>query len=151
MKSKFTLLLSGGIFGAIAGAAIAMLLSTCCCHRSCPTDHCVLPPDSTGLTHVDTTKANTFFKAYMLTPQSIDTLKAFSINLAQFNAMKLIMQHDSTVHGFRIYMGKDSSVNVRMVVGFGSPEKVDYIYQTSEENSGPCPDVCDLTSPIMDK
>jgi hypothetical protein len=35
------------------------------------------------------------------------------------------------------------------VVGFGSPDHTDDIYVTSDVNSGPCPHVCDETSPAI--
>ena len=145
------MLLSACIVGAIIGAAIVWMLYNCCCHTSCGQKRCVLSPDSTGVKHINVTAANTLFKAYLALPHGVDTVKAFSINLKQFNAMKLILQHDSTVLAFRVYFGMDSLVPVRMVVGFGSPEREDYIYETPAENCGLCPVICDAASPIMAK
>jgi hypothetical protein len=92
-------------------------------------------------------KANDCFKAYYANAISVDSLRGFSISLRQFNAMQMILNNDPTVQGFRIYMGVDSAGPVRLVVGFGSPDH-DVVYETSDENSGPCPHVCDLDSPI---
>ncbi|MCX6303992.1 MAG: hypothetical protein NT040_03400 [Bacteroidetes bacterium] len=94
-------------------------------------------------------EANTYFHTYMNHPDSAIPFKAFSINLEQFNAMKLIANGDTSVHGFRVYMGMDSLTPVRMVVGTGSPDKVRLIYMTEESGSAPCPWLCDVTSPIM--
>ncbi len=109
-------------------------------------------PDTTAIHHIGVKKANTLFKAYLAnTPFVTDTLRAFTINMQQFDAMKLIAYRDSSVHGFRIYMGLDSLTPVRMVVGTGSPDKTDQIYQTTDACSGPCPHICDESSPIMEK
>jgi hypothetical protein len=69
----------------------------------------------------------------------------------RFNAMGQILNSDSTVNGFRIYLGADSipSNQAMMVVGTGSPDKTATIYKTSFSGSGPCPYFCDVSSPIM--
>jgi hypothetical protein len=87
----------------------------------------------------------------MLKPLTVVGLRAFTINFDQFNAMKIIAGRDSTVHGFRIYMGMDKKTPVRMVVGTGSPDKTENIYLTDSDESGPCPEVCDDSGPPSDK
>ncbi|MEI7661389.1 MAG: hypothetical protein WCK34_04295 [Bacteroidota bacterium] len=153
MKNKFTMLLAAFVAGAVIGVLIFWLLCCNCSKHSCCQKQCCMAPDTSGI-HVITAKtANNLFKAYLASSSVIgaDTLKAFTVNLQQFNAMKLIAKHDSSVHGFRIYMGMDSLTSVMMVVGTGSPDKTDYIIQTTDAASGPCPHVCDETSPVVEK
>ena len=71
MKSKFTMLLSACIVGAIIGAAIVWMLYNCCCHTSCGQKRCVLSQDSTGVKHINVTAANTLFKAYLALPHGV--------------------------------------------------------------------------------
>lgn len=151
MKNKTTLLLLTFAAGAIIGAAIVWMLCNCCCKTICCSQNNWIVGDTTKIHLISVKKANTCFKTYLNTPESADTVKAFSINADQFTAMKLIAKSDPTVHGFRIYMGIDSITPVRMVVGTGSPDKVNIIYVTSDVSSGLCPHICDKTSPIMDK
>jgi hypothetical protein len=63
--------------------------------------------------------------------------------------MKIIAARDTSVHGFRIYMGQNGKSQVRVVVGTGSPDKVDNIFVTTDEKSGPCPEVCDDENDIL--
>ena len=64
----------------------------------------------------------------------------------------LILNNDNTVKGFRIYMGATDNAGtqrISMVVGFGSPDHYQSIYAADMEESGPCPFICDETSPIV--
>ena len=137
------------VAGAIIGAAIVWMLCNCCCKTSCCTDQSKVKSDSTGVSPISVETANAYFKAYLNSPISVDTVKAFTVNFEQYNAMKIIAAGDSTVHGFRIYMGVNGQSPVMMVVGTGSPDKVNSILSTPAKNSGPCPYACDKTSPIM--
>ena len=136
------------VAGAIIGAAIVWMLCNCCCKTSCSTQQDNAKSDTTGIRQISVETANSYFRAYMNNPVSVDTVKAFSINAEQFSAMKLIAQSDSTVHGFRIYMGMDSLAAVRIVVGTGSPDRTKTIYVTTDFGSGLCPYICDKSTPI---
>ncbi len=154
MKNKPFLLAFTFIAGAIIGAAIFWMICNYCCHKtscqkSCCEKHCAMVPDTSGIRQIDVPTANGYFRAYLKAPKGVDTLKAFTINLEQFNAMKVIAREDTSVHGFRIYMGLDIKTPIRMVVGTGSPDKTKKIIVTSDVNSGACPDICDKSSPIM--
>jgi hypothetical protein len=152
MKNKFIMLLLALIAGVIIGAAIVWMIFNCCCQRGCGTGQNDNPPPlPPGVQLISVSTANNYFKAYLNSPISVDTLKAFSINADQFAAMKLIEASDTTVHGFRIYMGVDGQNPVRIVVGTGSPDKTNLIYATDDAGSAPCPYLCDDSSPIMDK
>jgi len=150
MKNKMSLLVTVFIVGALIGGAI-LWISCFCFNKFCPRPNHETGQDTTGIYRITVEKANNYFRAYMDTNTiHVDTLKAFTINSEQFVAMQLISS-DTSVHGFRIYMGKDEKGKpVRMVVGTGSPDKVDKIYVTSDEASGPCPFSCDVSSPIME-
>jgi hypothetical protein len=151
MKNKITMLLLSLFAGMIIGAAIVWMLFNCCCKSSCCRHECGVKSDTTGIFQISVQTANTYFKAYLNDFESVDTLKAFSINLQQLNAMNLIAKSDPSVNGFRIYMGIDGKTPVRMVVGTGSPDKTGLIYSTNEVSSGPCPRLCDEASQIMAK
>ena len=154
MKNKFTMWALAFVAGAIVGAAIVWIMCCCCCNKSCThqkTGVIQQNGDSpgSGPTLVTKEKANTCFKAYLTSFVSVDTLKGFAINMRQFNAMQTIVNGNPGVLGFRIYMGMDSLTPVRFVVGFGSPDHVDTVFMTTDENSGPCPHICDTDSPVI--
>lgn len=156
MKSKLPLLIVTFVVGILIGCSIIWLCCGSCNKSSCKAGNCkVCQLDSltSQLTLINTKTAHAYYKLYHSRPDSIETLKGFTINLAQFHAMCMIMNADTsgTLHGFRIYMGADSipSNRVMMVVGTGSPDKYGTIYSTSAENSGPCPLICDSDSPII--
>jgi hypothetical protein len=150
MKNRTTLLILTFAAGAIIGAAIVWMLCICCCKTSCCSHQTSFIGDTTGIRKISVPTANSFFKNYLESPTSVDTLIAFTINAEQYNSMVMIAKSDPTVHGFRIYMGIDSvKTPVMMVVGTGSGDKGNPVYGTSSLNSGPCPRVCDRTSPIV--
>jgi hypothetical protein len=151
MKNKTTILVLTFVAGAIIGAAIVWLLCCNCCKKECVSKPPEVKFDSTGITRITAQKAKLLSQTYMFSPLTVVGLKAFTINFDQFNAMKIIAGRDSTVHGFRIYMGMDKKTPVRMVVGTGSPDKTDDIYLTDSDDSGPCPEVCDDAGPPSDK
>jgi len=137
----------------IGGAAIWFIFCGCCkkhCEYQCHMtkqqgNH---PPPTT----IDTTTAKTYFGNYLISPVSIDQFKAFAVNRTQYDAMTLILNNDNTVKGFRIYMGATDNAGtqrISMVVGFGSPDHYQSIYAADMEESGPCPFICDETSPIV--
>jgi hypothetical protein len=152
MKNKFTWMVLTFLIGALIGGALVWFCYCGCCQKKC--DHmCQYATTQTSKDApklIDVKVANKYFRTYMLKPVSVDTLKAFTINLEQFQAMGRILSEDASVHGFRIYMGADSipSNQVMMVVGTGSPDKTSSIYKTSSADSGPCPFICDVNSPI---
>jgi len=153
------------LVGAVIGVVITCLICCNCndsckksckesCKKSCKEDIVLvqsakdlLPVSGPLLISVDS--ANAYFKCYMKTPLSIDSLKAFSVNLQQLTAMQTLLAHDSTLAGFRIYMGiVGDPTDVNMVVatdGTGN-DKASEIYLTSR--SGPCPIMCDKGGPI---
>ena len=152
MKTKFSTIIVVFILGVVAGGVIAwMSVFFCekCCAHTCPPP----PPPTVNLNRIVLQEAKEAFQRYKKDTSVIrvDTLKAFTINMEQFEAMAQIRKNPN-VHGFRIYMGIDKRMkHTRMVVGTGSPELTDEIYATSDAASGPCPYCCDTESPIMKK
>ena len=135
--------------GVIIGAAIMWMMINCCCQKSCSKDPAVTDNlDSLGVLAIDTIAANNYFKAYYSNATPV-ILKGFTISLKQFSAMKSIAAGDASIGGFRVYLGMNGQAEVRMVVGTGSPDKVQKIYLTDGVGSGPCPNVCDVESPII--
>lgn len=154
MKNNTTKMILLFLAGLIIGGAIVWLCFCCCCNKHCNHQGQIVKPR--GMEHdpvkIDTIVANNYFHNYMFSPVSVDTLKALAINLEQYYAMSMILDADTTVTGFRIYMGATDTTKtadpITMVVGFGSPDHRDGIYSTSKAGSGTCPFICDGSSPI---
>ena len=148
MKNKNHILILAFVAGLIAGSAIVWALCDYCCKKSCSNGNNI-KEDTSAIRKITVKEARQYFLNYLAQPVSLDTLKAFSISDDQFTAMKLIDLGDTSVHGFRIYMGMDDKSPVGIVIGTGSPDRVNIIYATPANNSGPCPKLCDDSSPIM--
>jgi hypothetical protein len=151
MKNKTTVVISSFILGVLIGGIVIWITCFKCMHCCCPST-CEVPIDTSDISRIQQGTANSYFLNYLIhKPIHVDTLKALSISGAQFRAMKIIAK-DTSVHGFRIYMGLDKKQTpVRMVVGTGSPDKTETIYITSDEGSGLCPFICDDKSDIMQR
>ena len=153
------------LIGAIIGGVIVCLICCNCnesckksckgtCKKSCKENtilvqsaKALLPKSGPLLISIDS--ANAYFKCYKKTPLNIDQLVAFSVNLQQLEAMQTLLAHDSTLAGFRIYMGiVGDPTNVNMVVATDKAgnDNASEIYLT--DRAGPCPDLCDKGSPI---
>jgi hypothetical protein len=149
MKNKSTWFFSVFFLGVfVGGGAIWMWLI--CYPNCCGAGSCGLPTDTTGVSRLSVENARRYFHNYSDTnTEQIGTLTAFAINADQYAAMQ-ILARDTTVHGFRLYMGRDDKGKpVRIVVGTGSPEKSNVILVTDDAGSGPCPYCCDEESEIM--
>jgi hypothetical protein len=87
---------------------------------------------------------------------SQDTLKGFFVSFNQLVTLDSLMRRNPTLSGCRIYLAKDNSkADVMLVVGVDNKGKdvatsgtYSGIYMTSPVNTGPCPKMCDVTSPI---
>lgn len=149
------------LVGAIIGVVITFLICYNCnysCKKSYKesSSEIIVEEQSTdvvipfhGPLLISADSANAYFKCYMKTPLSIDTLIAFTVNLQQFKAMQTLLAHDSTSTGFRLYMGiVGDPTDVYMVVATDTEgnDKASEIYLTVRK--GPCPDLCDDESPI---
>ncbi len=150
MKKELIWVILAFIAGLLIGALV-ICKCWCCCSDGCKTEVFSDPIKAFTVPSLITEgEANTQFHKYMENPDTIGVLKGFTINMAQYNAMGQILSADTTVNGFRIYMGADSLANrLMMVVGTGSPDKTSTIYETEAAESGPCPYVCDDASPII--
>jgi hypothetical protein len=153
MKNNFAKMILLFLAGLLIGGAIVWLCFCGCCKKQCEQQCQVVKPlrMQSEPVPIDTTTAKLYFHNYMNSPVSVDTVKALVLNLEQYYAMGLILNADSTVMGFRIYMGATDSTNtnpVMMVVGYGTPDHTTTIYSTSKPGSGLCPTLCDVNSPI---
>lgn len=155
MKSKIIWMALIFIAGILGGYLISRMCCNKCDQKCCKTElssGTQAAAMMSRITRIDTIMAKSFFRLYHAHPDTICGLKGFTINMDQYQAMKMILDADSTnsVHGFRFYLGADksSSNRILMVVGTGSPDKTGTIYSTSAAGAGPCPLVCDSDSPI---
>ena len=111
------------------------------------------PAPGPAINPVSSTDANLYFKNYLAGAATFNqVIKGFTIDKTQLNAMNIIAAENSTLTGFRIYMGKDNkSLNIAIIVGINSNGKdavTNTIYKTDAPGN-PCPPVCDATSPIV--
>lgn len=99
--------------------------------------------------------AKTFFQRY--TGRAIPysgVIKGYMVDKEQYDAMTLVLAAYPGVIGFRIYNGIDNGfVNVGMVVGVNSNGTdaltiPNTVFKTVARYVGPCPPVCDASSPI---
>lgn len=151
MKNNMPVLASTFAAGIIIGAAIAWMVIKDTSAPPVIVQKGPITADTAGIRLISASTANLYFKAYLSNFISIDTLKGFTINAQQYNSMKRIEKADTSVTGFRIYLGMDNQTPVRMVVGTGSPDHDAVIYATDAPGSGPCPTNCDTESPITKK
>ncbi len=80
-------------------------------------------------------------------------LKGFNIDLNQFEAMKLILEKNEKLTGFRMYYAKasneDATLKVLVYGVIDHPEFIygqdwtDFILLTERKHFDPCPPVCD--------
>ena len=111
----------------------------------------VAPP--AGLSPVSDTAANTLFTRYIKKATfPTKPFQGFFLDTQEFDAMNLLAKGGTVLSGFRIYLGKDANgTGVGIVVGVdskGLDAISNGIYRTDSPKAGPCPIICDATSPI---
>lgn len=109
--------------------------------------------ESENLEMVSLTTANTYFKNYIRTAKKTNTvLKGMVISADQLNAIALLSTNNPTLNSIRIYYAKDNAgADASLVVGVdvAGNDLVNTIYCTKRFNTGLCPVVCDVLSPII--
>lgn len=106
-----------------------------------------------GLTPISVDSANALFKGYMAEAAPMNqVIKGFAMNRAQLEAVNAIAAQNSALTGFRFYLGKNKAGKALiLVVGVDNTGKDavrNSIFATDTQVAGPCPTVCDVTSPI---
>jgi hypothetical protein len=143
--SKFTFAFSTFLLGAGFGIAVLALISFSAANPS-------LPSIRTGQITVDSAvhmASNYIANAEVITAKP----EAVVVDTTQVRVMYNLMLRDKSLAGFRIYFGyptKISREKVGIVVGMDAKEHdlIQYIYQTAGTHIGPCPTICDISSPI---
>jgi ABC-type lipoprotein release transport system permease subunit len=97
---------------------------------------------------IDSNTAQQMKSNYLSTAQSFnDVLEGFALNKEQLDAMNRLNRENTSLSGFRIYLGANSSGGqVSVVYGIdaqGRDAVSNSIYSTGLTQSGPCPPVCD--------
>lgn len=111
-------------------------------------------PPNPPMEVITAANAHTYYLNYMgrALPYN-NVIKGYVIDLEQYNAMAQLYKDNSQLAGFRIYNGIDnSSTNLGIVVGItsqGLDDVAGKIYKTTARSVGPCPPVCDNSSPII--
>jgi hypothetical protein len=130
--------------GAIFGISLLGLLSFTGQPKSLGTDP--------GVTKISTADAHTYAQKYLksATPYT-SIIKGFTVDLAELTIMNSILAADPSAEGFRFYFGTDAS-GTRLLITCGvdanGSDMTGTIFTAPPHNGGPCPPVCDLTSPI---
>jgi len=151
-KNKMAMISVTFILGAVFGISLIALLS----FVRTPNPPSPDPP----LNPILTAEANRLFHNYYDKAVIIDEkIKGFYVDRPQLEALNELAKN-TTLVGFRIYLGKTlptSSDTVAIIVGVTNRMEDDApsttgvvgkIYRTESRKTGPCPPMCDRTSPI---
>lgn len=142
--NRFALITVTFLIGTVFGISIIGLLSFTASSTS--------PAPEPQPIIISSSQAHTYVTNYLAgRPYRVDTLKAIIIDIGQYTAMKNIESRNPNLAGFRIYFGKDNTVNFGIVVGMdssGEDAALNYIYRTDSYRLGPCPPTCDANGPI---
>ena len=83
-----------------------------------------------------------------------EPIEAIYINLDQLEAMRLLLESNPELKGFRLYYGQMGDENkpepISMVVGVMEQEldELSIIFRTVRTGASLCPTICDASSPI---
>lgn len=79
-------------------------------------------------------------------------VKGVFLDRSQFEAMKQLVEANPKLPGFRVLFGRETAgSNVSIVLGVDGNNRDlvnNQIYVTQSPKTGPCPPICDATSPI---
>jgi hypothetical protein len=141
-KNGFLLPVATGAIGILIGA-IGMFFV----FRSTPELFSISKPCPPTLTEQQVSTYMSNFQSVARPYQ--DTLKGFTIDLQQFDAMNCLLVKNSQLAGFRVYFGIDAAgANTTMVVGMDNTgnDVRTMFYNVSQRFSGPCPPICDANT-----
>ena len=144
-KNKIAMISGTFILGAIFGISLLSVLSFVNSSNS--------PSPNQPIVAITTSEANHYFLNYYTRADSLrGKVKGFTVDKLQLEAMNNLNANNSNLVGFRLYMGKnENNENVGIVVGVTarfSDATTGRIYKTESLNIGPCPTLCDVSSPI---
>ena len=109
------------------------------------------PAPNPAIARISVADANVYFKNYYrsATPYT-STMKGFNVALEELTVMNSILAADPTVAGFRCYFGTNAGASIMIICGVDAhgSDMTGNIYSSTATNIGPCPPICDLTSPI---
>jgi hypothetical protein len=143
--NKLAMVSAAFIFGAVSAVSLFALLSF--------TNASGSAPSSQAGSTITAAEANTLLKNYLKTADlPTKPIKGVFLDMQELNALNTLAGKNPRLSGFRVYFGKEADGTiVGMVVGVDG-QYVDVassdILKTSSPKTGPCPTVCDKTSPI---
>jgi hypothetical protein len=151
-KNKMAMVSVTFILGAVFGISLFALLSFV------RTPNPPLP--NPLLNPIQTAEANRLFHYYYDSATSLNAkIEGFYVDRPQLEALNELAKNTALV-GFRIYLGKTAPASkdtLSIIVGVTSKMLDDVpvatgvngkIYRTESRKAGPCPPMCDRTSPI---
>jgi len=115
-----------------------------------------VPAGLPGVSKISIADANTMFRAYYdKTPAINAVVKGFSLTREHLAALNNLANENPNLSSFRIYMGYDnnttSSIGIVLGVNSAGVDVTTSIYRAVAGSSGPCPPVCDATSPVTQR
>jgi hypothetical protein len=143
-KNRFTFILLAFIAGAAFGISVLAVLSFVSPVKS--------PSPAPAISPINSVQAKALVARYKGTMK--DKVIAFRIDKDELDAITNIQGRFHGTTEFRIYMGIDGRDTVGIVVGLdaaGRDDTIPGIFRTTSQHSGPCPPVCDVSSPIYPK
>ena len=144
-KNQFPLLALTFLSGIILGVSALGLFAF--------TGAAPAPAPASGINKISVQQANALFKNYINSATASNAVfKAFTLNKDELSALNKLAGENPSLTGFRIYMGTDNTAGrVGIVVGVNSTgaDVINSIYSSDAGASGPCPPICDSSSPIM--
>jgi hypothetical protein len=138
MKNNKILLVTSFITGLVFGISVLGLLS----FSSAP---------ASGLSPLNQETARAFIASYAADAAPSNAIvKGFTIDRVQLDAMNALIRENSSLAGFRIYLGKNASDRkLGIVVGVdaqGRDALNNTIFGTDASSVSPCPPVCDAAN-----
>jgi hypothetical protein len=142
-SSQFITFLGGILFGTVVLGVISWKSGE------------ITPPLLPVSSKISVQEAQAYFSRYAQSAVPVNqVIKGFAVNKEQLDAMNRLAGENTSLAGFRIYMGLDNnSQPVSVVVGVtntGNDNSIS-IYKTASMYSGPCPTICDESSNITTK
>jgi hypothetical protein len=150
-KNKMAMISVTFILGAVFGISLIALFS----FVRTPNPPSPNPP----LTIISTVEANKLFHNYydFAVPMK-DKLKGFYIDRPQLDALNELARNSNLV-GFRIYLGKTAPNGDTLSIIVGATNRMlddvtatniptTKVYKIESRNTGPCPPLCGVESPI---
>ena len=104
------------------------------------------------VTKISAADAHTFCQNYTRTATAYSgKMNGFTVDKAELTVMNTILGATPSVAGYRFYFGTDATgTGLLIICGIDAngADLTGNIYSATKNHVGPCPPICDVTSPI---